>query len=122
MTESNTNQIGMIGLFDDVNDLIHAAKVVRDSGCKQWDCHTPYPVHGLDGAMGIRESIMPYITLTAGAIGFITAVILTGGISVLQYPIRIGGKELFSWQAFVPIYFELFVLAAAFATLFGVVF
>ncbi len=121
MPDRASTQIGVVGLYDNPDDLILAAETVRDSGCSNWDCHTPYPVHGLDRAMGLRDSPMPYITLTAGAMGLITAVMLTGGLSALHYPIRVGGKELFSWQAFVPIYFELFVLAAAVATFFGVI-
>ena len=108
-------------MYDNADALIHAAEVVRDAGCRKWDCHTPYPVHGLDQAMGMKPSPVPYVTLTAGFVGLATAIALTGGLSVWQYPIRIGGKALFSWQAFVPIYFELFVLFAALATMASVV-
>jgi hypothetical protein len=65
---------------------------------------------------------VPTVALTAGFVGLFVAIVLTGGLSVFQYPIRIGGKALFSWQAFVPIYFELFVLFAALATLASMVF
>jgi hypothetical protein len=111
------NRVGTVGIYDDVNLLLKAAERVRDAGYEKWDCHTPYPVHGLDEAMGIPESRIPYITLTLGFLGFLTAIALTGGISVLQYPINSGGKPLFAWPAFVPIMFELFVLFAALATL-----
>ncbi len=121
MAEPHTKTVGVIGLYDDVNALVRAAETVRDSGHREWDCHTPYPVHGLDRAMGLKESPIPYVTLTAGFIGLIVAVALTGGLSVFHYPIRIGGKALFSWQAFVPIFFELFVLFAALATMLSVI-
>lgn len=114
--------VGLVGLYDDVDLLVRAAETVRDSGYRKWDCHTPYPVHGLDKAMGMKDSPIPYVTLTAGFAGLAAAIALTGGISALQYPIRIGGKALFSWQAFVPIYFELFVLFAALATMGSVIF
>jgi len=117
-----TEQIGLVGLYDDPNTLYHAAEQVRDAGYTRWDCHTPYPVHGLDEAMGLKPSPVPYVTITAGFIGLITALLLTGLLSAWHYPIRIGGKPLWSWQAFVPIYFELFVLFAALATMGSVIF
>ena len=60
--------VGMVGLFDDATSLVHAAEKVRDKGYRKWDCHTPYPVHGLDRAMGLKSSPVPYVTLTAGFI------------------------------------------------------
>jgi len=122
MADNPQRVVGLVGLYDDVDMLLGAAEIVRDSGHKKWDCHTPYPVHGLDRAMGLHSSPVPFITLTAGLAGLLTAIALTGGLSVFQYPIRIGGKALFSWQAFVPIYFELFVLFAALATMGAVIF
>ncbi len=113
--------VGTIGLFDEPDGLVRAAEEVAAAGYRHWDCHTPYPVHGLDAAMRLSHSPMPYVTLTAGFIGLAAAIALTGGLSVYHYPIRIGGKALFSWQAFVPIFFELFVLFAATATLIGVI-
>jgi hypothetical protein len=121
MTEPATKNIGIIGIYDDVNDLVAAAAQVRDAGYKNWDCHTPYPVHGLDDAMGIKPSILPVISLSSGFLGLAMAIGMTGGLSAGHYPIRIGGKALLSWQAFMPIYFELFVLFAAFAALFGMI-
>lgn len=121
MAEPRKRALGLVGLYDDVDTLVRAAEQMRDAGHPKWDCHTPYPVHGLDRAMGLKPSLVPYVTLTAGLVGFLAAVVLTGGLSVFQYPIRIGGKALFSWQAFVPIYFELFVLFAALATMASVI-
>jgi hypothetical protein len=117
MAEAVTRTVGMVGLYDSPDDLIRAAEKVRDAGYHKWDCHTPYPVHGLDDAMGMRASSVPYFTLTAGFIGVGIALAMTGGLNAWQYPIRVGGKALFSWQAYVPICFELFVLLAALATM-----
>ncbi len=122
MVEQPSKTVGVVGLYDNADAFIRAAAMVRDSGCKKWDCHTPYPVHGLDQAMGMKESPIPYVTLGLGFVGLLVAIALTGGLSALHYPIRIGGKALLSWQAFVPIYFELFVLFAALATMGSVVF
>jgi hypothetical protein len=121
MSEDRKKTVGMAGLYDDADALVRAAEMVRDAGYRRWDCHTPYPVHGLDGAMGLRPSPVPYITIAAGFVGLAAAIAMTGGLSVFHYPIRIGGKALFSWQAFMPIYFELFVLFAALATMASVI-
>jgi hypothetical protein len=115
MTEANARTVGMVGLYDDPATLQRAAEAVRDAGYTKWDCHTPYPVHGLDRAMGLKSSPIPAVALTAAFVGLLAAFALTGGLSVIHFPIRIGGKPLFSWPAFVPIYFELFVLFAAFS-------
>jgi len=112
--------VGYIGLFDDPTTLVKAAEKVRDQGWKKWDCHTPYPVHGLDEAMGLKESPIPYICLAGGFAGAALAMFTQWWMSAVDYPVRIGGKPLFSWPAFVPITFEFFVLFAALAT-FGAV-
>lgn len=122
MGEPRQKTIGVVGLYDDVDALVRAAETVRDAGHKNWDCHTPYPVHGLDEAMGLKPSPIPYVTLGAGFVGLAAAIAMTGGLSVWHYPINIGGKPLFSWQAFVPIFFELFILFAALATMGSIVF
>jgi hypothetical protein len=108
--------VGYVGLFDDPDSLVKAAEQVRDAGWKAWDCHTPYPVHGLDGAMGVKRSSIPVLTLGAGFMGVAIALLMQWWMSVVDYPVRIGGKPLWSWPAFVPITFELFVLLAALAT------
>ncbi|MDA1194187.1 MAG: DUF3341 domain-containing protein [Planctomycetota bacterium] len=114
--------VGMIGLYDDPDVLISAAETVRDAGYKKWDCHTPYPVHGLDDAMGLKPSPVPYVTITAGLIGGALGMLMMWWMSAVDYPVRIGGKPYFSWQAFVPITFELFVLFAALATMGSMIF
>lgn len=120
MAESK-QQVGVVGLFDDPDTLLHAARQVRDAGYRKWDCHTPHPVHGLDQAMGLAESPVPYICLTAGFIGVGAALLMQGWMDAIAYPVRIGGKPLFSWPAFVPITFELFVLFAGLATMASIV-
>lgn len=113
--------VGMAGMFDTPDDLIHAAEKVRDAGWRKWDCHTPYPVHGLDGAMGLARSPMAFICIGAGLTGAALAMLMQWWMSAVDYPVRIGGKPLFSWPAFVPITFELFVLLAALATFGGMI-
>jgi hypothetical protein len=89
---------------------------VRGAGWQRWDCHTPYPVHGLDAAMGVRESFIPFLTVSAGLFGVLFAKAMQWYMSDYDYPLMIGGKPLFSLPAFVPITFELFVLFGALTT------
>lgn len=107
---------GMVALFDTPDEIMSAASRVRDAGWKKWDCHTPYPVHGLDSAMGMQSSIIPFFTLSAGISGAIFAKVMQWYMSDFDYPLMIGGKPLFSLPAFVPITFELFVLFGALTT------
>ena len=119
--EAGRTLVGMAGLYDDPDSLIAAAEAVRDAGYQKWDCHTPYPVHGLDDAMGLKPSPMPYICLGMGGVGLSLAVLMQWWMSAVAYPVRIGGKQFFSWQAFIPITFELFVLFAAISTFVGMI-
>jgi hypothetical protein len=108
---------GLVGLFDSADELLAAARTVRDAGYQRWDCHTPYPIHGLDRAMGLPPSPIPYFTIGMGLVGASVAMLMQWWMSAVDYPIRIGGKPLFSWPAYVPITFELFVLFAAVTTI-----
>jgi uncharacterized membrane protein len=117
MSKQTARDIGLVGLFDSPEPLLRAARLLRDARCARWDCHTPYPVHGLPRAMGLKASPVAIVTMTFAFLGLAAAVLLTGGLSVIQYPIVIGGKPLFSWLAFVPIFFEMFVLFATVSTL-----
>jgi hypothetical protein len=116
MAESR-KEVGTVGLFDDVDQLLRAAEQVREAGYRHWDCHTPYPVHGLDRAMGLKDSPIPTICLTAAFLGVGTALLMQWWMNAVDYPIRVGGKPHASWPAFLPITFEMFVLFAGLATM-----
>jgi hypothetical protein len=109
--------VGMVGLYDSPNDLVRAASRVRDAGYRKWDCHTPYPIHGLSKAMGLRWSPIAFLGLGAGFTGGALAMLMQWWMSAVDYPIMIGGKPFFSWPAFIVLTFELFVLTTALATL-----
>ncbi|MBF0429674.1 MAG: DUF3341 domain-containing protein [Fibrobacteria bacterium] len=112
---------GYIGLYDSPEELLRAAEAVRDAGIKKWDCHTPYPVHGLDDAMGLKMSPVPLIVLFMGGVGAGVAFLMQWWMDVIDYPFVVGGKPLFSWPLFIPITFELFVLFAALAAMGSVI-
>src|SRR5215475_435789 len=103
----------VVGCFDDENVLFPAIKKVRLAGYKIHDVYTPYPMHGLDHALGLRETSLH----TAGFIYGITGTtIALGGMSWVftsDWPLNIGGKPYFPLPAFIPITFETTVLLSA---------
>ena len=110
---------GIIASFDTAADIYHAAQKVRDAGFKNWDCITPCPVHGLDGAMGVRRSKVPRFSLAGGIAGFITGMSLIYFTGAVDYPLIVGGKPLFSPMFAFPVAYELTILFCAFATIGG---
>lgn len=105
--------------FDDPNALLHAAEKVRDAGYKKWDVHTPYPMHGMDAAMGLGDSPLGWIVLVMGLTGLASAAALMIWANGIEYPIIIGGKPPISIPSMVPICFELTILFSALGTVLG---
>jgi mono/diheme cytochrome c family protein len=110
---------GLIAEYDTPTALVRASKKVRDAGYTRWDTFTPFPIHGIDRAMGIRMTRLPWIVLCAAITGLVTAVVLQWWTNAIDYPWIVSGKPFWSWPANVPIWFELTVLFSAFATLGG---
>lgn len=107
---------GYLAEFDNVDDLVHGCEKVRDAGYTKWDAHTPFPVHGIDDAMGIKMTILPWIVLGGGLTGLATAILMQWWMNAVDYPFLISGKPYWSIPASVPIYFELTVLLSAITT------
>lgn len=122
---------GIVGEFDSVDAVMSAATTFRDAGFTRWDVHTPFPIHGIDEAMGTRPTILPWIVLVCGFTGFTAGCILTHytmGVylpwewlpeSLKGYEFPIGGKPFFSTPAFIPPIFEMTILFSAFGAVFG---
>jgi hypothetical protein len=112
---------GYLAEFAGAAELYHAAEKVRDAGFRFWDCHSPFPIHGLDGAMGVKKSILSLFVLIGGALGTFTAVALQFGTQVILYPTVVQGKpaNLFTIPAYFPVIFEMTVLFAAFTAILG---
>src|SRR5438105_6589391 len=112
---------GMGAEYPSAASLYEAAKKVRDAGYKYWDVHSPFPIHGMDEAMGLGKSWLSAVVLAGGVTGLTTAVILEFGPSSLLYPLIVHGKptNFFTVPAFFPIMFELTVLFAAFTAFFA---
>lgn len=112
---------GYVAEFGSAAELYHAAEKVRDAGFKKWDVHTPFPVHGIDHAMGLGKSWLSSVVLCGGFLGSCTALGLQFFTQVSLYPTVVQNKptNLFTIPAFFPVTFELTVLFSAFAALFG---
>jgi len=110
---------GVLASFRRAPDVFHAAERIRDLGWTRWDVHTPYPVHGLDAAMGLPRSAIPRLTLLGGVTGFLAGCLLTWYTSSLDYPLLVGGKPYWSVIYPFPVLYECTILFAAFGTFFG---
>ncbi len=126
-TQAPARLYGLLAEFENPAQLMAAAEKVRDAGYRYWDCHTPFPVHGLDQAMGIKRTWLPVCVFFAGATGcmagfglqlFTNSFGLTiwAMVWVTGYPFLISGKPLLSIPAFIPVIFELTILFSALAT------
>lgn len=110
---------GVLAEFETPSTLYHACEAVRDHGFVKWDAHTPFPVHGLENAMGIGRSHVPWLALVGGLTGAAGAFALQAWVSTSAYEMVISGKPMLSWQAFVPVTFEVGVLCGAAGALIG---
>ncbi len=117
--ESGGRLWGYVTEFETVPDLIAAAEKVRDAGYTKWDCHTPFPVHGLNDAMGLKPTILPLIVFGAGLTGAAVGIGLQWFTNAFDYPFLISGKPYFSLPANIPVMFELTILFAAITAFIG---
>jgi Protein of unknown function (DUF3341) len=123
MTAARRKKVfGIIAEFGSAAELYHAAEQVRDRGYRFWDVYSPFPIHGMNKAMGLKRSPLGYIIFWGGFAGFLTAVLLQFIPSSFLYPLIVHGKPVtfFTVPAFFPIMFELTILFSAFTAFFGV--
>jgi len=111
---SSNRTFAVLGLFDSPDALIKAIPRVREAKLGRVEAYTPYPIHGIDDALGFRRSPLGGMVLVMGILGAITALGFQFWMSAVDYPIVTGGKAPWSWEAFVPIMFEVTVLFATF--------
>ncbi len=116
---ADTRKFGMLAEFETPKAIYHACETIRDEGFKHWDAHTPFPVHGLDKAMGIPASKVPWIVLGMALFGMAVGFTLQWWSMVVEYPTIIAGKPFFAWPAFVPVLFEMTILFSGFGAVFG---
>jgi len=110
---------GLIAEFENPETLLEAAHGARAGGYRRLDAFTPMPVEGLAEAVGFEKTRLPLAVLIGGICGCIGGFLLQYYPSVVDYPLNIGGKPMHSWPAFVPVTFEMTILAAALTTVLG---
>ncbi|MDI6400687.1 DUF3341 domain-containing protein [Balneolaceae bacterium ANBcel3] len=121
MTPSS-NTYGILAEFKNPADLMDAAASVRDAGYTRFDVFSPFPIHGMDDAMGLKPSKLGWIVLIHGIIGLLGGIALQVWSMDIAYPVHISGKPYLNFPAFVPVTFALVILLSAFGTFFGLFF
>ena len=119
VTESGNAVYGIIAEFDETPKVFKAAQRVRDAGYSKWDVHTPFPIHDMEEAMGIKTTKLPLLAGGAAMTGLLIAISLQWGTTDILFPTVVQGKPFGAWQPFVPIMFELSILCTAFMCIFG---
>lgn len=117
--KSNKKLHGVYAEFGAVDPLLAACRRVRDAGYVKTDAFTPFPVHGIDKALGIKPTALPWIALACGLTGTVIGVFMQVFMNTFDYPYIISGKPFFSMPAFIPVSFELTILLASFGAFFG---
>lgn len=110
---------GLMAEFESPQDLLGATKSAYQAGYRQMDAYSPFPVEGLAEALGMHHTRLSAIVLVGGLIGGLGGFFMQYYASVIDYPLNVGGKPLFSWPAFIPVTFELTILGAAVAAILG---
>lgn len=110
---------GIMAEFDTPTELVEAARQVRDAGYKKTDAFSPFPIHEMDEALGIKRTILPFMVLGGGIAGLIGGFALQIWVHAIEYPMNIGGRPYLSIPNFVPPAYELTILLAAFTAVFG---
>jgi hypothetical protein len=113
---------GLMAEFDTAAELVDAARAVRDAGFRKTDAFSPFPIHEMDEALGIKRSVLPLLVFFGGITGLMLGVGLQVFVHYIDYPLNIGGRPFLSWILFVPASFELTILLAGFTAVFGMLF
>ncbi len=104
----------VVGIFEEEHTLLAAIRSLKADGLRIEEVYSPYPVHGIDEALGYKHSRLPIAAFLFGLLGTIGALVMQIGMMTLDWPMIIGGKDHFPWPTFIPVTFELTVLFAAF--------
>jgi hypothetical protein len=103
----------LLGIYDDDEKVLHAVEHIRHQGVEIADVFTPFPVHGLDKALGMKRTRLPRAAFLFGLTGTILALTMQTYMMTIDWPMDIGGKPYFPFPAFIPVTFELTVLIAS---------
>src|ERR1700758_3672826 len=113
---------GLMAEFRTAEEILEATRRAWQEGYRVMDAYTPYPIEGLATELGLPRTRVPFVVLVAGLVGAAAGVLMQFWSMAVDYPFNVGGRPLNSWPVFIPITFEVMVLVASFATLFGMLF
>ena len=116
------NIYGILAEFDTTTEVVDAATKLREAGYTKTDAFSPFPIHEMDEALGIKRSILPYIVFGGGIVGLMTGLLLQIYVHGFDYPLNVGGRPYISLPSFIPPSYELTILFAGFAAVFGMLF
>jgi hypothetical protein len=111
---------GVMGEFSTPQDLVTAIEEVRAQGYTRLDAYTPFPIEEAWEALGHHKSPVPLIVLIGGIVGGLSGFFLQYWVSVIEYPLNVGGRPFNSWPSFIPVTFECTILGAVLAAVAGV--
>ncbi|MGH9509842.1 MAG: DUF3341 domain-containing protein [Terriglobales bacterium] len=110
---------GLLAEFDSPTAVVDAARRAHDAGYRKMDAYSPFPIEDLTEAIGFRHTRLPMVVLTGGILGAVGGFGLQYWVSVIEYPLNVGGKPFLSWPSFIPVTFETTVLVAALFAVLG---
>ena len=113
---------GLLAEFDTTTEIVEAAEKVRDAGYTKTDAFSPFPIHEMDEALGIKRSILPYLVFGGAIVGLLSGIGLQVFVHVIDYPLIVGGRPHLSIPSFIPPAYELTILFAGFTAVFGMLF
>jgi hypothetical protein len=119
MSQPTSSLFGLGAEFSSAGALLEAAKKIHSLGFRKWDVYSPFPIHGMDHAMGFKRSRVSLFSLIGGCTGLSVAFILIYYTSAINYPLIVQGKPYFALEPSLPIFFELTILLTAFGTVLG---
>jgi len=119
MSQPTSSLFGLGAEFSSARTLLEAAKKIHSLGFRKWDVYSPFPIHGMDHAMGFKRSRVSLFSLIGGCTGLSVAFILIYYTSAINYPLIVQGKPYFALEPSLPIFFELTILLTAFGTVLG---
>jgi len=112
---------GLLAEFETAEELVHATERAREAGYRKMDAYSPFPIEELSEALHLHERKLPILVLIGGLLGCAVVFGLQYYVSVIAYPVNVGGRPMASWPSFVPVSFELTILVAALCAVFGMI-